>query len=282
MKIAYKSTTEKNGFELLYLPDPIKNRQSYQYINKYIDIPIICPICGSKDADNSLKIKPRYYVFPNRRDYSVYRNSLRIYFCEKHSINKIKSIITGLLSVFLMCFLPFIIFINIYFTSRIVLLAFIMTAISVGVGLSGFIYQDRKETNKNLMIRKNLFFEYYPSIGVIMSIKRSEWANKFKESNICYSIKNIDYEKLTNLENLGLKYRKNMNSSLKLLVISFIGIFLSLIIFIEIIPVYVFIAISILVVIVILSFYLYESYLNDSMQKQRSQIFKQFKLNNQL
>jgi len=92
MNNSIQSPIEKNSYELIFLIDPIKNKQSSQNINKYIDIPLICPICGSKDIFNSVKIKPRYYVFPKRRDFYVYRNSLRIYFCEKHSISKIKSI----------------------------------------------------------------------------------------------------------------------------------------------------------------------------------------------
>jgi len=112
-----------------------------------------------------------------------------------------------------------------------------------------------------------------------MSIKSTEWATKFKGSNNSYSLKNINLEKLTNLEKLGVKYERNMNFSLKLLLISFIGILLSLVFFVKIIPVYLLIGFSLSIVFVILCIYLYKFYLKDLMQKQRSQIFKEFKLN---
>ncbi len=274
-----------DNIQLLYLPNSIDNTQSPQYVKSFVNIPPICPVCGSTDIFRSLKIKPRYFVFPEKREYLVSHNSLNINFCTNHSNNIVKTAFIFLLSLFLMSFLPFIIFIFIIinFTLRMVLLALIASAISVGIGLTGFLYEHRKETNKNLMIRKHFFFEYYQSIGVIISINCSNWFNKFKELNKYYEVSNIDFEKLTNLENSGLKFRKNMNSSLKLFLIATIVGLVSLIpFFVKIIPNHIILTVSLSLAMFFIGIYLYEAHLNESMQKQRSTIFQQFKDINQL
>ncbi len=275
----------RDNIQLLYLPNSIDNTQSPQYVKSFANIPPICPVCGSTDIIRSLKIKPRYFVFPERREYLVRHNSLNINFCANHSNNTVKTAFKFLLSLFLMSFLPFIIFVFIIinFTLRMLLLALIVSAISVGIGLTGFLYEHRKETNKNLMIRKNFFFEYYQSIGVIMSIKCSKWANKFKELNKYYEVNSIDFEKLTNLENSGLKFRKNMNSSLKLVLITIVIMFVLLNPFyVKIIPNYIILTVSSSLAMFFIIIYLYEADLNESMQKQRSTIFQEFKYINQL
>ncbi len=274
----------RDNIQLLYLPNSIDNTQSPQYVKSFVNIPQICPVCESTDIIRSLKIKPRYFVFPERREYLVRHNSLNINFCASHSNNIRKTAFIFLLSLFLMSFLPFIIFVFIIinFTLRMLLLALVVSAISVGIGLTGFLYEHRKETNKNLMIRKNFFFEYYQAIGVIMSINSSKWAKKFKELNKSYEVSNIDFEKLTNLEISGLKYRKNMNFFLTLGLITPIVMLALLIFLIEIIPNHIILTVSLSLAMFFIGIYLYEAHLNESMQKQRSTIFQQFKDINQL
>ncbi len=278
--------------QLLFIPDPIKKKKLSRYINEYIDIPRICPICGSKDAFKTLKIEPKYYFTPYKRDYKVSRDPLRIYLCEKHSKNNLKPTLITLLSVFLMFILPFIIFIIIiiYFTPRMIIIAFILSAVSVGLGFSGIYYEVKKENKYLLMIKKKFFFEYYRSVGIVVSINCSEWANKFNGSNNCYIVNNIDYEKLTNLENSRLKYEKNMKSLFKLISIIPIIFIPSLVLFIVLIPAYIYIlsAIFITLAIFLTGIFIYEIILNALMIKQRFLIFQQFKsfqefkFNNQL
>ncbi len=114
-----------------------------------------------------------------------------------------------------------------------------------------------------------------------MSIKCSKWVNKFKELNKYYEVNSIDFEKLTILENSGIKFRKNMNSSLKLLLITTIGIVLSLSL-IRIIPNYIILTVSLSLAMLFVSIYLCEAHLNESMQWQTFTIFQQFKDINQL
>ncbi len=227
---------KKNHYKLFLLPIPLRNKKKKSLrAKKYINIPKICPICGTQKIFYSRRIRPTFF-FPKHRLDSPERNKLKIYFCNNHSRNKKKEIFKGLVYLLLMTIIPFIItiYITVYITVQMALLAIILSGISFGIGLYGYIKEYRKDKRYLQIIKKSFFFEVYCSIGTIISIDCFKWAMEVEKLNECYRVENIDFEKLYDLEDLAMKYKKKKNYSVLFANMTYVVMFITIIIFISI------------------------------------------------
>ena len=269
---------KKNQYELFLLPIPLKNKKKKSLrVKKYIDIPKICPICGSQKVVYSRRIRPTFFFHRHKLD-SPERNKLKIYFCNNHSRNKKKEIFKGLVYLLLMTIIPLIIIIYliVYITVQMTLLAIILSGISFGIGLYGYTKEYRKDKRYLRMIKKSFFFEVYCFIGAILSINFFKWAIELKKLNKCYRVKNIDFEKLHDLKDLAMKYEKKMYYSALFACMTVVGMLITIIIFRGLIDSYFIFIFSLIITLFFWGLFLYEFQHYYSINKQRFRIFQVF------
>ena len=282
MELSTQSKIRKNHYELFLLPNPLRigGKKKSLKSKKYIDVPKICPICGNQNVVYSRKIKPTYFLCKQKYDYPD-RNKLRIYFCNDHSRNdKKKEILLASVFLLLMTIIPFIIIINVYITFQLPFLAIILSGISFGIGLYGYIREIRKDRKYLQVIKKSFFFEVYCSVGTIISINCFKWAIELNKLNKCFKVKNINFEKLHDLDSLAMKYKKKMNYSALFVVMTYVIMGITFIIFIEFIDKYLHILSFIIIFIIISSLFLgkcfYEFLKQYPIGEKRFRIFQVF------
>ena len=272
-------TPEKNHYQLFLLPYPLKTQKRSLLAKKYINIPKICPICGSKKVVYSKKINPTFFL-SKQKYHRQEMSKLKMYFCINHFRNKKKEILIASIYLLLMTIMPLTIFINVYNALQMIFLALILSGISFGIGLYGYINEIRNDYRYLQMIRKSFFFEVYYSIGAIISIDCFKWAMELDKSNKCYRVENIDFEKLDDLEALAMKYKKRMNYSALFACMMCVGMPITLIIFEGFIDIFLGIILIIIISSLFWGKFLYEFLKQFPVDEQRFRIFKEFMQNN--
>jgi len=158
---------------------PSKINPTHKKTNKFelsVNIPEICPICGSKEIRGTIKIFNKGISKIDDRLISIQKANkfINLNICKEHiyltEINFIKEYII-LFSSVLFCFFYFLIFFDPILTTII---------ITIG-GLYSVINSEKKHT-KLRIIDKYINLNYLPEYSII-SIRRSDWAEEFRNLN---------------------------------------------------------------------------------------------------
>ena len=158
---------------------PSKINPAHKKTKKFelsVNIPEICPICGSKEIRGAIKIFNKETSKRDERTISIQKANkfINLNICKDHiyltEINFKKESIILFSSVVLGFFYFFIFFDP------------ILTTILIIIGGLYSVNSNEKKRKKLRIIDKYVNFDYFPEYSII-SIKRSDWAEEFRNLN---------------------------------------------------------------------------------------------------
>ena len=164
---------------------PSKINPTHKKSNKFelsVNIPEICPICGNKEIRGTIKIFNKGISQIDDRTISIQKANkfINLNICKEHSylteINFKKEYII-LFSSVLFCFFYFLIFFDP-----------ILTTVIMTIGVLYTIFSNEKKREKIRIIDKYINLDYLPEYSII-SIRRSDWAEDFRNLNECEEYK---------------------------------------------------------------------------------------------
>lgn len=222
-----KLTKEDLDYQRIILKSLIKFYQLERELK--LKIPLICPFCGSggdQIYNGTLKIHsenlhPAYFF--------------KIFLCKEHE--KIKKYSFSRVEWFLIFIFPVFCILSICFTvigfyqdikiiREVGILFFIFSFL---FGFLNVISGYKKGKNKNILIKKFFYFEYFPKEKIsVISVKNTVWFKAFKMLNNC---KEVVKEISEQIKLLDLSQLKNKDLVMRIgygLVINFISMFVCL------------------------------------------------------
>jgi len=195
------------NFKRFIITDPLYEYERTRIKELKISSPDICPICGSTEISDILKIQNIYFS-PSK--------FIRVSVCKEHEKLIDKTTWNFIVSI------PFaIIFKNFMF----IIISFFITIGILLISLPIIIILAKR---RSTFIRKNIFFESFNDFSVI-SVKNLEWAEIFKKNNVCSEVQKDILRKLSLLDVLLLNLRKKLTIFIVLSIIFLFGLIPALI-----------------------------------------------------